>query len=231
MSRPWRIGAVVALGCFAACVAVGRAADKPATKPAAPTTGPAAGEWQSLFDGKTLKGWKSSDFAAQGEPEVEDGAILLPLGESLTGVTYTGEVPKINYEVSLEAKRVEGHDFFCGLTVPVGNDFASLIVGGWGGSVVGISSLYGEDAAHNETTKNMRFKTGQWYRIRLRVQEGRIQAWIDDEQVVDVSTKGKKISIRDEVEGSKPFGISSWRTTAAVKDIKVRKLPADELKK
>jgi hypothetical protein len=55
-------------------------------------------------------------------------------------------------------------------------------------------------------------------------------AWIDDKQVVSVATKGKKISIRSEVEPSRPFGISSFATTAGLKEIKLRKLTAEESK-
>ena len=51
----------------------------------------------------------------------------------------TNEIPKINYEVALDAMRVSGSDFFCGLTVPVNDSFCSLIVGGWGGGLGGVS--------------------------------------------------------------------------------------------
>ena len=60
--------------------------------------------------------------------------------------------PKVDYEVNLDAKRVAGNDFFCGITFPVGKRFCSLIVGGWGGATVGLSSIDGKDAAENETT-------------------------------------------------------------------------------
>lgn len=44
-------------------------------------------------------------------------------------------------------------EFFCGLTVPVrtGTECVSLIVGGWGGSLVGISSIDGLDASETST--------------------------------------------------------------------------------
>ncbi|MDB5301734.1 MAG: hypothetical protein JWO87_3397 [Phycisphaerales bacterium] len=202
----------------------------PAGKPAAPgpATKPAEAKWQSLFDGKTMGKWSVSDFAGHGEPRVEDGALQLPFGEQLTGVTYTGEVPKINYEVELEAQKVDGADFFCGLTFPVGDSFASLIVGGWGGSVVGISSLDDKDAAHNDTRTARRFDTGKWYKIRLRVMPDKLQAWVNEEKVVDVVTTGKKISTRREIDAGKPFGLSSYQTTAAIRDIRIRVLPAGE---
>ena len=41
----------------------------------------------SLFDGKTLRGWKPSPFGGHGDVEVEDGKIVLGFGEPLTGIT------------------------------------------------------------------------------------------------------------------------------------------------
>src|SRR5436190_20842573 len=88
-------------------------------------------DWQSLFDGKTLKGWKVTDFAGGGEVNVENGQLMLHSGVMLTGVSWTNTLPKTDYEVSLEAMKVDGSDFFCGLTFPVGDAFCSFIVGGW----------------------------------------------------------------------------------------------------
>jgi hypothetical protein len=139
----------------------------------------------------------------------------------------------VNYEVSLEAMRVAGSDFFCGLTFPVQNTFCSLILGGWGGSVVGLSNLEGADASENETTQFISFENGRWYRVRLRVSESRIEAWIEQKKVVDVVTTGRKISLRfGDIELSKPFGISSWMTSAAVREIKLRAIegPADPVR-
>ncbi len=63
---------------------------------------------------------------------------------------------------------------------PVKKSHCSLVLGGWGGSLTGLSSLDGFDASENETTNVMDFKEGQWYKIRLRVTEKKIEAWIDD---------------------------------------------------
>src|SRR5207253_11211874 len=110
------------------------------------------------------------------------GLRVLNMDDPFTGINYTSEVPRMNYEVALDAMRVMCSDFFCGLTVPVGETFCSLIVGGWGGSLVGISSFDGMDASENETTKFMNIENGRWYRIRLRVTKDKIQAWIDKEK-------------------------------------------------
>src|SRR4051812_17723056 len=201
--------------------------DRPAPPPSAPPTAakPAvsAHQWQSLFDGKSLKGWKPTDFAGHGEVTVEKGSIILEQGV-MTGVTWTNDLPRMNYEIALDAMRVDGSDFFCGLTFPVGDDPCSFIAGGWGGGVVGLSSLDGEDAANNETTKVQEFQKGRWYAVRVRVMPTQIQAWIDEEKLVDVITTDRRISIRPEVELSKPLGIASYSTTAALRNIRIRKL-------
>jgi hypothetical protein len=196
--------------------------------------GPAAKakpQWRSLFDGKTLKGWKTTQFGAHGEAEVKDGQIFLPAGDPLTGITREkDDVPHLNYEVALEAQRVQGNDFFVGLTFPVADSHASLILGGWSGSVCGISSIDHMDASENSTSSFREFKSGQWYKVRMRVLKDRLQAWLDDEQIVNVDIEGKKISIRVEVDPSKPFGLATYRTTAALRNIRIRELSAEEVK-
>ena len=192
------------------------------TPPAAP---PVAGPGeQVLFDGRTLTGWKETDFAGTGPVEVKDGRILLGMG-AMTGVSWTNVaiLPHMNYEILCDAMRVEGSDFFCGLTFMVGTNPCSLIIGGWGGGLVGLSSLDGDDASSNETTKHMSFDNGKWYAVRLRVMPNKIQAWINNDKVVDVDTTDRKISVRYEVEPSIPLGFSTWSTTAALRNIRLKK--------
>ena len=184
--------------------------------------------WESLFDGKTLRNWKVTNFGGEGEVSIENGEIILGIGNDLTGICWTGPLPRINYEVRLLARRLSGHDFFCGLTFPVGRSPCTLIVGGWGGGVVGLSSVDGLDASENETGIMKIFKDNQWYAIRLRVTDQKIAAWIDQEKVVDLETKNRKFSIRSEVSPSQPFGIATWRTKAALRDIQRRVLAESE---
>ena len=177
-----------------------------------------------MFDGKTLNGWEITNFGPQGPVEVSGGRIILGMGDGCTGITWKGDFPSVGYEVTLDAMRVSGNDFFCGMTFPVNKSPCTLIVGGWGGTVVGLSSINGKDASENETTKLMKFEKGQWYKIKLEVTESTIKVWIDDELVVNFNFTGKALSIRPEVQLSKPFGIASWCTTAAMKNIRVRKI-------
>jgi hypothetical protein len=177
-----------------------------------------------LFDGKTLDGWEITDFGPQGAVYVSGDKIILGMGDGCTGVTWKKDFPTVEYEITLEAMRVDGNDFFCGMTFPVGKDPCTLIVGGWGGTVVGLSSINGMDASENELMTIRQFEKDRWYKIRLMVTGQTIEAWIDDEKVVDFTIGTNTLSIRPEVELSKPFGIASWRTTAAIRNIKLRKL-------
>jgi hypothetical protein len=70
----------------------------------------------------------------------------------------------------------------------------------------------------------MNFTNGKWYHIRVRVEPGKIQAWIDNDRVVNVETEGKRLSIRLEVEPSVPLGIATWNTAAALRNIQMKKL-------
>jgi hypothetical protein len=196
------------------------ASDKPAVKETEKEN------WTSLFDGKTLEGWKSTDFGGQGEVEVKDGQIILNQGQPLTGITIKdgSKLPKDNYEITLLAMKRKGDDFFCGLTFPVRDSHASFIVGGWGGSLVGLSSINDLDASENETTDYAKLAHNKWYKIRVRVAKDKIECWLDDKQMVDVEIKDKKISTRIEVDVSKPLGIASFNVESALKDIKLRKL-------
>lgn len=178
--------------------------------------------WQPLFDGASLGSWEETPFGGEGLVRVRDGQIILEFGEPLTGITWRGPYPRTSYELRLEAQRLAGSDFFCGLTFPVGADACSLILGGWGGAVVGLSNLDGLDASENETSTLIRFENHRWYRVLLRVLPGRITAWLDDETIVAVDTAGRRIGIRPEVELSRPLGISAYRTRAALRRLAVR---------
>lgn len=193
---------------------------------ASPAGGSDDSKGQALFDGKTLDGWKITDFGTGGEVKVEDGHIVLGMGEPLTGITLAGEPPaRTNYEISLEAMKLVGDDFFCALTVPVGKECGTLVLGGWGGALVGFSSIDDLDASENSTTQFKKFDRNKWYRIRMRVTPEKLEAWIDDEQWLNADIEGKKVSMRPgEIEASQPLGIATFQTASAIRNIVVRKL-------
>ncbi len=205
-------------------------------------SGIAAGEpapqWRELFDGRTLENWRQTDFeggaAAKVQPASKDGkpAIVIEPGVTLSGITSTlgSQLPRTNYEITLDAMRIMGGDFFCALTFPVGKSHCSFVVGGWGGVVVGISSVNYADASDNETTRSAEFEDNRWYRIRVRVTDAKIEAWIDKEQMVDLELKEKKVMMRPgDIEKNVPLGIATYQTRAAIRDVRLRSLTPAEI--
>ncbi len=185
----------------------------------------------SLFDGKSVKQWWVIDayaFRDHGEVAVANGQINIGAGSPASGIAWTGTPPRSNYEFSLDAKRTEGGDFFCGLTFPVGDSYCTFIVGGWGGGVIGLSNLDEQAAIENETTSYVEFKDDRWYRVRVRVTDAKIEAWIDNEQHIDLDRKHRKFSIWWEQEPVCPLGVATWNTGAALRNIQLRKLPGGE---
>jgi hypothetical protein len=187
--------------------------------------------WKNLFDGSSLAGWSRTDVGGGGQVTVEKtfrggpAAIVVGMGDNLSGFKWTGDVPKTRYEISLEAMKIEGNDFMCGLTFPVGDSHASLILGGWGGGVVGISSIDNRDASENDTTKYLSFPKDRWYKVRMRVTPAKLEAWLDDKQVVDQEITGRKVSLRPGgIINFIPLGISTYQTSAAFRAIKLRRL-------
>jgi hypothetical protein len=134
--------------------------------------------WKKLLPDSGLEGWESTNFGGEGEVEVKAGVLTLMPGGPLTGVTKLGkDFPTENFEMQWSAQRVDGSDFFVGVTFPVGKEHCSLIVGGWGGGLVGISSIDGNDASENETASFRNFKNGQWYKFKVRVDAKKSRFW------------------------------------------------------
>ncbi len=186
---------------------------------------PGGGEWRSLFDGKSLQGWRETQFTGHGQVRIENGTIVLAAGSPMTGITRTEPFPTSNYEVRFEGVRVRGGDFFASLTFPFHDSFCTWVTGGWGGDVVGLSSLEDEDASENETRSYFNFETGRWYTFRLRVTDELIMGWIDDKPIIELDPRGRVIGLRfGEIELSAPFGFASYFTTGALRKIEYRVL-------
>lgn len=196
-------------------------ADEPTTKPK-PIV---------LFDGKSLKDWKKTDFHRPGEVKVEDGQIRLGQSDGMSGITSTRkDLPKLDYELTYEAMRVSGEDFFAAATMPVGDSFVTFVNGGWGGNVTGLSSLDGADASENETTVGFKYENKRWYKFRVRVTADVIRCWIDDKPMAEVKIKDRQVSTRLEVRENQPLGFATWESGGALRKVEVRKLTAEEIK-
>jgi len=185
----------------------------------------------SLFDGKTLGKWKKTPFGGEGDVFInEDGNLEFGFGAVITGVHWGEAAPATsNYEISLEAMKLDGNDFFIALTFPVKDSHATFVVGGWGGGVVGLSCVDDLNASENETMSIEGFENDVWYKIRVKVTDDQLQAWIDDNEAVTLDLEGRKISLLPgDIELSVPVGIAAYQTRAQYRNLVWKKLPAGE---
>lgn len=189
----------------------------------------------SLLSGNELSpNWKLvEEMKDHGTATLKEGTLTLTAGVPMTGVAYIGktELPVRDYEVSFEARRVEGEDFFAALTFPVrdANTHATLVVGGWGGRCVGISNIQYQSADENSSTSWVDFETGKWYRLRLEVRANRLKAWLDDKELFDVATEGQKLSLRfGDIEFCKPFGLATYSSVGEIRKLQITKLSPEK---
>ncbi len=199
----------------------------------APSLGADEPEKRVLFDGKSLDGWTRTDFYKAGDVAVRDGTIVLnasPASGGMTGITTTRrDLPRTNYELTYDAMRLKGEDFFAAATFPVGDSFLTLVNGGWGGHITGLSSLDGMDASENETSHFVKYRDNTWYRFRVRVTPEVIRCWLDDEPIITVRHRDRQLGTRIETRASQPLGFATWETSGALRHITVRKLTPDEV--
>jgi hypothetical protein len=183
-----------------------------------------------LFDGKTLDGWKKTGFLHAGEVKIDAGAIVLGVGRPMTGITSTRtDLPRTDYELSYEARRLEGVDFFAAATFPVGKSYITLINGGWGGGVTGLSSLNGSDASENETNRSVEYRNNTWYRFRLRVTGRAIACWVDDKRLFAVDHSNVEVGTRIETRPNQPLGFATYESAGAIRSVEVRRLSPAEV--
>ena len=168
------------------------------------------------------------------------GVLVLGKGAPFCAVKYEGKediLPRKGYEISWDAMRVEGSDFFSALTFPVlrkddkGKDVcASLVTGGWGGWVVGISSVGHQFASENETTRSYEFVSGRWYRFSLQVTPQVIRCLINGKEQFKLDTRDKVLSMHpSEIQKCEPLGFSTYDTTGALRNVQIRALKDGEL--
>jgi hypothetical protein len=183
----------------------------------------------SLFDGKTLGKWKAIQFGGEGQVWIDEatGDLRLDQGEPLTGVVWKGDLPALcNYEITLEAKKVNGDDFFLALTIPVKDKHCTFVCGGWGGGLVGISSINGMDASENETATVESFEKGVWYPIKVRVTDQSIRCWVGERELVSLNLEGIRLGMRPgDIEMCVPFGLATYQTWGAYRNIRWTNLP------
>ncbi|MED6333947.1 MAG: DUF1080 domain-containing protein [Planctomycetota bacterium] len=206
-----RVLALLALGAASACASSG--------------SGSPESEWTPLLTAERHADWEMTAFGGEGEIEAEDGLLVFEMGSPLTGLHWAGgELPRWDFELEVSACRLAGTDFFCGLTFPVGESHATLILGGWGGALTGLSCIDGADASMNETTAFIAYEQGREVTARVRVTRRRITTWLDGELLHEVELAGKTIDLRPEVLLSRPLGVAAFQTRAGLRALRMRRV-------
>ncbi len=191
----------------------------PSDTTGAPTNAP---EWTTLFDGESLGRWRAGVFGDSDELDFEEGGAVLPIGVPLTGITYLDEAPQGAYSLEVQATKKYGNDFFLGVTFPVRDGHVTLVLGGWGGSLCGLSCIDGEDASTNATQSFRSFPNGKRQTVVIEVTDERVRASVNGDELVDVSLDGHSFSVRPEVSPSVPLGISSFATCTLLHSVRLQ---------
>ncbi len=178
-----------------------------------------AAEPVQLFNGRDLTGWKTADLFEGGKVEVlPDGAVECGFGNPMSGIAYTNTPPRMNYELSLQAVRVQGSDFFAALTLPIESNCCTVIIGGWGGGLCGISSVDYLDASENQWSENITLENERWYTLRVRVTPGVLQVFLDETlytaRVEFDSSVRFSLRAGSDIDKTGPLGLATYRTRA-----------------
>ncbi len=193
--------------------------------------------------------WKACQFGGEGDVIIKDDVIRMEHGDPLTGVVWTGPfdgdspktgandpnsdnakpLPRDNYEIRWECRRDSGYDFLCAFTFPVADQYVSLVMGGWGGGITGISSIDGRDASDNETTMFMSYEDKKWYTARVRVETTKITVWIDGKELCSHPRADHEFDIRFEMDPCTPMGIANFECDSQIRNVQLRRLHAAEI--
>jgi hypothetical protein len=168
--------------------------------------------------------WRPFVFGGDGSFRVTPDELTLEPGAPLTGGVFAQQLPVAAYELAFSTRRLSGIDFFCGMTFPTLRGELTLVLGGWGGTVCGLSCLDGLDASENETRTLRRFPEGQDVHVLVRVEGERVIVFLDDAMFLDVDLQDRHVHVRTEVEACRPFGFCCYLTTARLANLRWRPL-------
>jgi hypothetical protein len=186
--------------------------------------------WE-LFTPQQIAKWREAAVARSGGINQETDGFTLKEGSPMTGITFPSwfgdGMPVVNYAIEYGAMRVSGGDFFGSATFPVRDKetFVTFVLGGWGGSQVGLSCIDGYDASENATGSSQKFENGRWYQIRIEVRPKEIKVLLDGRPIILTNIAGRTLGLRaGEIDQCMPFGFAAYGSTGRVRDCVVERL-------
>ncbi len=173
------------------------------------------GQWVSLFDGKTLAGWKREDAEKAGQKlSVMGGAILFDAtapGEN-PWLMWDGETPASRYEIAFESAAGPA-------TEP--NRLNFIVYFRNGAEMIGVGQwprqLGFRWAGGEACLRELPQERGEWRRVQVRVTPGRVQVWVNGVRVVDAAPPQTQWS-------AEAFGFQTCSAAAAVRQIRMRRI-------
>jgi len=205
-----------------------KAEEEPEDAPQATAQMPPAGarEW-ALFDGTKLDGWRVLDPRPPSRlrgPSVRlgGGRLVLDGGKRAAGIAWTGPLLRENYELAVEAMRIERDGAFLAIVFPVGDASCALVVGGPPGT--GLDTIDGQPLPRNPTRRDTWFDSGRLYKISIRVTRTRVAVRVDQNTLLEMPRAGHDFTTPEWCSDFKPLGLLNWRTAAAVRSVRMRRL-------
>ena len=212
---------------------------------AAGSPGSTAEQWLALFDGRTLDGWMQKNGTA--EYRVQDGAIVGRTSEGSPNSFLATERAygdfELEFEVRLDDELNSGVQIRSKTKERATGAGADDQVGRVVGPQIEIEAspgragyLYGEATGRGWLTPEERlkphdhFRNGQWNRYRVVARGPRIQTWVNDQPIEDLTD--------ERIYGSHPSGFIGLQVhgiergtgpyEVAWRRLRLRELPAEE---
>ncbi len=160
-----------------------------------------AGDWQCLFDGKTLSGWTQKNGTAK--YEVVDGTIKGTTNEGSPNSFLCSDELYGDFELEFEVKvhnslnsgvqirsttaEPKGNAKYGRVNGPQVEIEASLAGGAEAGYIYGEATGRGWLTPKDKLIPHKYFKDGQWNKFRVIAKGNHFQTWINGHQIADLT--------------------------------------------
>jgi hypothetical protein len=194
------------------------------------TDPPRPSRWD-LFSATQIERWREASMFQSGGVGRETDGFTIKEGSPMSGIVFPmwleDGMPVADYAIDYEALRAGGRDFFGSATFPVRNErtFVTFVLGGWGGSQVGLSCIDGYDASENSTGSSQHLEDGRWYHVRIEVRPKEITVLLDGRPIIRANIAGRDLGLRaGEIDRCVPFGFATYGTTGRIRGCVIERL-------